>query len=174
MLTAEACTQAGGSAGTYGSTCMPNDCPQPTAACCYPDGTCAVTTQTDCTGIWHPEWADCGAAECEQPPVACCFANGMCQMLAAAQCTAAGGTPDVYGSDCTPNECPPRVGDLSCDGSVNFKDINPFVLYLSNFSGWRATYPDCPPENGDINGDGTYGQGSFGDINPFVALLSGG
>jgi hypothetical protein len=32
----------------------------------------------------------------------------------------------------------------------------------------------CAPLNGDINGDGTYGQLSFGDINPFVTLLTGG
>jgi hypothetical protein len=63
-------------------------------------------------------------------------------------------------------------GDLNCDGSVNFGDINPFVLYLSNFSTWQATYPGCNPVNGDINGDGSYP--SFGDINPFVALLTGG
>jgi hypothetical protein len=31
-------------------------------------------------------------------------------------------------------------------------------------------YPDCPELNGDIDGDGVVG---FGDINPFVALLSG-
>jgi hypothetical protein len=69
------------------------------------------------------------------------------------------------------------LGDLNCDGTygyLSFGDINPFVLYLSNFSGWQATYPGCDPLVGDINGDGTYGQGSFGDINPFVALLSGG
>jgi len=48
------------------------------------------------------------------------------------------------------------------------------VLYLSKFSAWQAAYPGCPVVNGDINGDGTYGQGSFGDINPFVMLLSGG
>lgn len=65
-------------------------------------------------------------------------------------------------------------GDLNCDGHVDFGDINPFVLYLSNFATWQATYPNCPPQNGDINGDGTYGQASFGDINPFVALLTGG
>jgi hypothetical protein len=65
-------------------------------------------------------------------------------------------------------------GDLNCDGSVDFGDINPFVMYLSSFAAWQATYADCPPENGDINGDGTYGQSSFGDINPFVALLTGG
>ena len=45
------------------------------------------------------------------------------------------------------------------------------LQYLSDISAWQATYPYCPPENGDINGDGTYGQGSFGDINPFVNLL---
>jgi len=62
-------------------------------------------------------------------------------------------------------------GDLNCDGTVDFGDINPFVLYLSNFAAWQTSCPDCPPENGDINGDGTYPD--FGDINPFVALLTG-
>jgi hypothetical protein len=66
------------------------------------------------------------------------------------------------------------IGDLNCNGEIGFDDINPFVLYLSNFNAWQAAYQSCPPQNGDINGDGTYGQGSFGDINPFVALLSGG
>jgi hypothetical protein len=65
-------------------------------------------------------------------------------------------------------------GDLNCDRVVNFGNINPFVLYLSDFSTWQAMFPGCPPEIGDINGDGTYGEGSFGDINPFVALLTGG
>ncbi len=63
-------------------------------------------------------------------------------------------------------------GDLNCDGSVGFGDINPFVLYLSNFAAWQTTYSGCPPQNGDINADGSYP--SFDDINPFVALLSGG
>ena len=62
-------------------------------------------------------------------------------------------------------------GDLNCDGAVNFADINPFVLYLSNNTVWQATYPGCPLQNGDINGDGLYP--SFADINPFVALLTG-
>ena len=65
-----------------------------------------------------------------------------------------------------------RRGDLNGDGTVGFGDINPFVLYLSNFSAWQATYPTTPPANGDINQDGTFP--SFRDINPFVALLSGG
>jgi hypothetical protein len=68
-------------------------------------------------------------------------------------------------------EAPSAVGDLNCDGSVDFGDINPFVLYLSNYALWQTTYDGCDPLNGDINGDGTYP--SFGDINPFVALLTG-
>ncbi len=63
------------------------------------------------------------------------------------------------------------IGDLNCDGQIGFGDINPFVLYLSNFASWQTAFPGCNPLNGDINCDGTYGQASFGDINPFVALM---
>ena len=60
-------------------------------------------------------------------------------------------------------------GDVNCDGSVNFADINPFVLLLSNPSAWQDAYPGCPLLNGDINTDGSV---NFSDINPFVHLLS--
>jgi hypothetical protein len=70
--------------------------------------------------------------------------------------------------DCNPPE--PPAGDLNCDGTVNFGDINPFVQILSDFDGWQAAHPDCPWQNGDVNGDGSV---NFGDINPFVALLTG-
>ncbi len=63
----------------------------------------------------------------------------------------------------------PLTGDLNCDGSVDFGDINPFVLALADPAGWQAAYPNCPPENGDINLDGSV---DFGDINPFVTLLT--
>ena len=65
---------------------------------------------------------------------------------------------------------PEGNGDLNCDGTVNFADINPFVLALSNPTGYAQQYPDCNVLNGDINGDGRV---DFGDINPFVGLLSG-
>jgi hypothetical protein len=69
----------------------------------------------------------------------------------------------------------PPPGDMNCDGTVDFADINPFVLYLSNYGVWLQTYVNCPPDIGDINGDGSYGDPpDFGDINPFVALFSGG
>ena len=62
------------------------------------------------------------------------------------------------------------AGDLNCDGVIDFLDINPFVLGLSDPAGYQAAYPNCNLLNGDINGDGVF---DFQDINPFVALLSG-
>ncbi len=66
---------------------------------------------------------------------------------------------------------PPQwpTGDMNCDGGVDFRDINPFVLALTNPATYAATYPDCPLLNGDVNGDGALG---FTDINPFVLLLT--
>jgi hypothetical protein len=62
-----------------------------------------------------------------------------------------------------------RPGDTNCDGTVDFQDINPFVLALTDGGTYQQTYPNCWPENADINQDGTV---NFGDINPFVALLT--
>jgi hypothetical protein len=87
-------------------------------------------------------------------------------------CDIAGGTSDDTNENGIPDECEICVGDVNCDGVINFGDINPFVQFLSNFAGWVVTYPDCNALNGDINCDGTYGEHSFGDINPFVALMT--
>jgi hypothetical protein len=62
-------------------------------------------------------------------------------------------------------------GDLNCDGAIDLRDINRFVLYLSDLAAWQSAYPDCDPRSGDINWDGVYP--SLGDINAFVALLLG-
>ncbi len=61
-------------------------------------------------------------------------------------------------------------GDMNCDGSVDFGDINPFVLGLTDPAGYDAAYPDCDRLNGDLDGSGAF---DFSDINPFVALLVG-
>jgi hypothetical protein len=61
------------------------------------------------------------------------------------------------------------TGDLNCDGRVDFGDINPFVLALTNPAGYGVAFPHCEVGKGDINGDGLV---DFGDINPFVRLLT--
>ena len=71
-------------------------------------------------------------------------------------------------SDLVPDEVVP--GDLNCDGTVDFGDINPFVLRLTGPAEYQSEYPDCPDANGDINADGGV---DFGDINPFVVLVDG-
>ena len=61
-------------------------------------------------------------------------------------------------------------GDLNCDGVVNFGDIDPFVLALTDAAAYATIFPECDILNADINGDGSV---NFGDIDPFVALLTG-
>jgi hypothetical protein len=62
------------------------------------------------------------------------------------------------------------LGDLNCDNTVNFADINPFVLALTDPDEYARRYPACDIRAGDVNDDGAV---DFGDINPFVELLQG-
>jgi hypothetical protein len=64
----------------------------------------------------------------------------------------------------------PHPGDVNCDGTVDFGDINPFVMTLTDPALYGQSYPDCRILNGDINADGSV---NFADINPFVGLLTG-
>jgi hypothetical protein len=61
-----------------------------------------------------------------------------------------------------------RAGDLNCDAVVDFDDINPFVLALSDPASYANEVPGCPLANADANGDGSV---NFDDISPFVDLL---
>ncbi len=65
---------------------------------------------------------------------------------------------------------PYPLGDVNCDLAVDFGDINPFILALSNPAAYAAAFPHCNITNADINQDGSV---DFGDINPFVQLLTG-
>ena len=47
-----------------------------------------------------------------------------------------------------------QVGDLNCDGAVNVFDIDPFVLALTDPSGYAAQHPGCDLLLGDANYDG--------------------
>ena len=68
------------------------------------------------------------------------------------------------------DDCEGLAGDVNCDGLINFGDIDPFVLAITDSSAYAAQYPDCNIVSADVNGDGLV---NFGDIDPFVALLTG-
>ncbi len=63
----------------------------------------------------------------------------------------------------------PAAGDLNCDGSAGFDDINPFVLALLDADAYATQFPACRRTAADCNLDGVVG---FDDINAFVALLA--
>lgn len=60
-------------------------------------------------------------------------------------------------------------GDLNCDGAVDFAVIDPFVLALTDPTGYAVPFPDCDIMNADIN---EVDKVDFGDINPFVRLVT--
>ncbi|GMQ80542.1 MAG: hypothetical protein BMS9Abin04_548 [Planctomycetia bacterium] len=87
--------------------------------------------------------------------------------------------PDDFGSDWaswTAASPSPGVntfgplGDLERDGDVDFDDIDPFVLGLTNQPLYEAQYRITPIIPGDVNQDGRF---DFDDIPDFVALLTG-
>jgi hypothetical protein len=62
-------------------------------------------------------------------------------------------------------------GDMNNDGAVDYGDINPFVMGLSNPAAFTVAYPGCGGSrvyHGDCNCDGLF---DYGDINPFVLRL---
>jgi len=62
-----------------------------------------------------------------------------------------------------PAGCP---GDMNCDDSITYADIDWFVEALAGESAW--THPECPWINADCSGDG---QVTYADIDPFVSLI---
>lgn len=59
------------------------------------------------------------------------------------------------------------LGDVNCDGKVDFKDIDPFVARLG-CPGPASCDTGCPWQNADINSSGSV---TFADIDPFVGTL---
>lgn len=60
------------------------------------------------------------------------------------------------------------LGDMDCDGDVDFDDIDDFVLGLNDAAAYEAAYGLPPTAKGDIDDDGDL---DFDDIQGFVNLL---
>ena len=61
------------------------------------------------------------------------------------------------------------LGDMDCDGNVDFDDIDEFILGLSDLSEYEKQFGIPPATKGDTDGDGDL---DFDDIRGFVTHLS--
>ncbi|MGE3181985.1 MAG: S8 family serine peptidase [Phycisphaerae bacterium] len=62
------------------------------------------------------------------------------------------------------------LGDMNCDGVISIADIGPFVLALTDPTGYALQFPDCDVLRGDLNADDLV---TVSDIGLFVALVGG-
>jgi hypothetical protein len=179
----------------YPDLCEPTD----RGACCYWEGGlyCVWTSEDGCVGFYHGVFMGIGA-ECEDldgngvadlceglEPGACCYDVGgwpdcfrtfseyYCEQdpTVEGQWMGLGTDCDDHDGDGIADICIRALGDLNCDGVVDFGDINPFVLALSNPAAYAQAFPECHILTGDMNCDGLV---DFGDINPFVSCLANG
>ncbi|MCG3126874.1 MAG: hypothetical protein CHACPFDD_01729 [Phycisphaerae bacterium] len=60
------------------------------------------------------------------------------------------------------------AGDLNCDDRVDFSDVDPLVLLLTDPGAYAAQFPNCDRRLADVNGDGSVN--AF-DVDPFIELL---
>jgi len=161
----------------HGADCGDDVCVP--GACCMPEGDCLETFEFECVGLggaFQGPGTNCDPNPCPQPTGACCFGTICIADQTSVDCTGVGGEWAGPWTDCgdddgdgVPDACEPSaVGDLDCDGDVDFDDINPFVLALSGEAAYNAQYPDCDWLNADCDLDADV---DFDDINAFVDLL---
>jgi len=60
------------------------------------------------------------------------------------------------------------LGDMDCDGDVDFDDIDPFVQALTDSTAYTAAHPECNYLLADCDESGEL---DFDDINSFIELL---
>lgn len=93
-------------------------CPVPTGACCYPDGTCEITTAPACGGVYQGDEVACDPNPCPDTITgACCFPDATCLELSDGDCASQGGFYQGDGSLCDPNPCPWMGACCSSDGT---------------------------------------------------------
>jgi hypothetical protein len=62
-------------------------------------------------------------------------------------------------------------GDLNCSGTVDFEDIEAFIVALTGCYLYERAYLDCYCMNADTDGDNNV---DFDDIDPFVNCIVNG
>lgn len=97
------------------------DCAESSGACCLPDGSCSVMTQTECTtasGVFQGILTECSQVSCPQPTGACCFeSTGGCLDRTQSVCIQLGGVWSGPGTTCATTVCFPIGACCLPDGS---------------------------------------------------------
>ncbi len=75
---------------------------------------------------------------------------------------------DTYRVGMTRIGTPVLLGDANCDGSIDFFDIDPFVMAIFDPAAYAGLYCGGATTSVDCNADGSV---DFFDIDPFLALL---
>jgi hypothetical protein len=90
---------------TVFGTCVPNNCPLPTGACCLPSNLCSVLTEAACAtdGGWYlGNGAECAPDPCAQLRVGACWTTARgCAFVPESVCLASGGQFAGPGTDCS-------------------------------------------------------------------------
>jgi hypothetical protein len=123
------CTSQSGTFQGVGSTCSPNNCPQPTGACCnLANGFCGVLTQASCAAIANTAWQG-PLTTCTPNP---CSLTGACCNGSACSVTTSGGCAGQWqgaGTACgapgNPTTCCPANFNLL--SGVTVQDIFDFL-----------------------------------------------
>jgi len=135
-----ACTGQGGTFQGVGSTCTPNNCPQPVGACCASNNFCFPVTQASCAGIpgttWQGPLTTCNPNLCGVAQTGACCTGGICIVTDAASCAGGNNSFQGPGSVCNSegnNTEPCCRADFDQNGTVAVPDI--FAFLASWFAG---------------------------------------
>jgi hypothetical protein len=146
IMTAENCTNAGGTYRGDGTACATANCPVPTGACCTATG-CGLSTQSECNtigGTWAGAGTTCNNGQC--PTGACCLPDGSCVGgVTSAACTAQSGVFRGPGTACATANCPqPSGGCCFANGGCLIRTQAECTGFGGNWLGAGTTCASCP------------------------------
>lgn len=114
----------------------------PPGRCCATDGTCSVTIQAACTGVWTADGL-CAPNPCVETTGPCCALDGSCTVTTQANCYSAVWTGAGV---CTPNPCSqPATG--SCCSAGGFCEVTTLEACAGAWISAGVCTPNpCPTE----------------------------
>jgi hypothetical protein len=158
--------------GTLGNNECPVDQPNQ-GACCFPDGSCVITPEGQCSGDYQGNDTVCDPNPCRQPE-ACCFEDEHCEDLLATDCVARGGVPQGPGSDCLTADCTigPLPGACCLADGTCIEVLEADCDGTFQGEGTLCSETNCPPP--PETGACCFGDGSCQDLTADACGTAGG